>query len=261
MRHYRDTIYYDDLNKDDFGDTKISLTELPKNYKYINSSISSSLIDFVLYRLIARPIAYLYNKIKFHQRIYGKLKLLKVSGGYFIYSNHTAYGLDAFTPNIISLFKKNYIVVGKDTASLTKILPLLRSLGAIPLSDRYSDMIKCIDTINKRSKFNSITIYPEAHIWPYYNDIRPFDSISFKYPVKLNKPIFCLTNCYQKRLFGKRPKVRTFIDGPYYPREDLGVRENAQYLRDIAYNKMKERCNKYSTFEYFNYVKKENSCK
>ena len=259
MRRYKDTIYYDDLISDDFGATNFDFNELPKNYKYITSNIFSSFIDFVLYRIIARPIAYLYNKIKFHQHIYGKLKLLKVRGGYFIYSNHTAYGLDAFTPNIISLFKKNYIVVGKDTASLTKLLPLLRSLGAIPLSDKYSDMIKCIETINKRSKFNSITIYPEAHIWPYYNDIRPFDSISFKYPAKLNKPIFFLTNCYQKRLIGKRPKVKTFIDGPYYPKEDLSVRDNAIYLRNIAYNKMKERCQQYSTFEYFNYVKKDES--
>jgi len=261
MRHYDDTIYYSDLENDDFGQNNITLKDLPKHYKYINNNIFSLLIDFVIYRIVARPIAYLYNKLRFHQKIINKKVLKKSRGGYFLYSNHTGYGLDAFTPNILGSIRKNYIVVGEETASLRKILPLLKSLGALPLSSEPTHMKQLLKAMGRRSNHNSITIFPEAHIWPYYNKIRKFPYTSFKYPVKFNKPVFTITNCYKKRLFGKRPRVLTFVDGPFLPDKSLPNNEAAIKLRDQAYNIMNERATKYSTYEYYNYEYVENSKK
>ena len=99
----------------------------------------------------------------------------------------------------------------------------------------------------------SITIFPEAHIWPYYTKIRPFKNVSFKYPIEYNTPVFCVTNTYQKR--GKnKVRITTYIDGPFFIDEKLSKKENQQKLCDEVYNKMVER-SKLSNYEYIEYRK------
>ena len=73
----------------------------------------------------------------------------------------------------------------------------------------------------------------------------------------MNKPIFVLTNCYQKRRFSKKPKILTYVDGPFYPNPDLGKKKAAKELRDIAYTTMCERAAIHSTYEYIRYIKEE----
>ena len=105
---------------------------------------------------------------------------------------------------------------------------------------------------------NSITIYPEAHIWPYYTKIRPFKAVSFKYPAKLNAPVYSITNTYQS--YGKKHKkiqLVSYVDGPFYPDEKLTLKERQQDLRDRVYNKMVER-SKNNNIEHIKYIKKEN---
>ena len=58
-------------------------------------------------------------------------------------------------------------------------------------------MVKCINHHINDGKF--VTIYPEAHIWPYYTGIRDYEAVSFGYPCYTNTPSFTITNCYQKR--------------------------------------------------------------
>ena len=54
-------------------------------------------------------------------------------------------------------------------------------------------------------------------------------------------PVFCLTNTYQKRRFSKRPRIVTYIDGPFYPDGTLSMKQQKQKLRDEVYERMKER--------------------
>ena len=101
----------------------------------------------------------------------------------------------------------------------------------------------------------SITIYPEAHIWPYYTKIRPFKDVSFKYPVQLNAPAYCFTNTYQS--YGKnndKIKIVTYIDGPFYPNKELPPKQSQKELRDRIYNCMVER-SKNSNIEHIKYIK------
>ena len=103
----------------------------------------------------------------------------------------------------------------------------------------------------------SVTIYPEAHIWPYYIGIRPFKEVSFQYPVKLNCPVYALTNTYHERK-GKPGKVDiiTYIDGPFYPDNGLKPKERQKKLRNQVYESMVNR-SKESTYEAVIYRKKE----
>ena len=135
---------------------------------------------------------------------------------------------------------------------------VVEMLGAIPIPGNKEAMKNFLDVIKLRIKQgNSITIFPEAHIWPYYTKIRPFKNVSFKYPVQLDVPAFCVTNTYQS--YGKnKDKVRvvSYIDGPIFPDENCNtMKEKQQNLRDKVYNKMVER-SKMSNVEVVKYVKK-----
>lgn len=111
--------------------------------------------------------------------------------------------------------------------------------------------------IEKRIKEGaSITIYPEAHVWPYYTKIRNFSHVSMKFPTITNAPVFAVTNCFQKRKLIKTPKIITYIDGPFYPDSTLSVNENAIALKEKVYYAMVKRCEENSTYSYHNYVLK-----
>lgn len=255
---YQEIIYYTDELTDDFGNKPKKNHPLPKKYKYMTTSFLSRFFTSIIYQIMLQPLAYVYVKLRFHQKFKNKHALKEVKNGYFIYINHTALAADAFIPNILSFKKKNYIITGKQTSSMTLILPLLRSIGSLPLSDNMNQKKQLQKTIQTRFKQkSSITIYPEAHVWPYYTDIRPFTEESFKYAVKLNAPVFSVTNCYQKRKFRKKPKIVSYIDGPFYQKDELSINENAKYLRDTVYSTMKKRANTYSTYSYFKYEKVE----
>ena len=131
-------------------------------------------------------------------------------------------------------------------------------LGAIPIPSDIKAMKNFLATIEEKIKNkNSITIYPEAHIWPYYTKIRQFKAVSFKYPVKLNAPAYCITNTYQR--YGRhnnKIQLVSYVDGPFYPNEELTLKERQQDLRDRVYEKMVER-SKNNNVEHIKYVKIE----
>ena len=154
--------------------------------------------------------------------------------------------------------KRNYFIVNPENVSMKFLGNVVEMLGAIPIPDNKEAMKNFLDTIKLRiKKENSITIFPEAHIWPYYTKIRPFKNVSFKYPVQLDVPAFCVTNTYQS--CGKNnDKVRlvSYIDGPFFPDECCNsMKEKQQNLRDKIYNQMVER-SKMSNVEVIKYVKK-----
>lgn len=131
-------------------------------------------------------------------------------------------------------------------------------LGALPVPDNKQAAKNFLNKITKVIEDkHSITIYPEAHIWPYYTKIRPFKSVSFKYPAKLNSPVFCITNTY-KQYKNKKNKVQivTYIDGPFLPNNELELKENQEELRNKVYDTMVQR-SKNSNIEYIKYIKEE----
>ena len=99
-------------------------------------------------------------------------------------------------------------------------------------------------------------IYPEAHIWPYYNRIRPFGADSFRYPVRYGCPVYCTTTTFQQKKLGKTPRVTVYVDGPFYPDKNLHPREQEKALRDTVYEIMCERA-KNSTYSPIDYIRRE----
>lgn len=250
----REVIYYKDELNDEFSTAKIEAKKIDKNYEYEHSFLWEA-CSYLLQNIFSMPIKIGYSKIKFRLKYIGREKLKKYKNtGYFIYANHTQPFADTFIPSVANYPKRNFLIVNPANVSIKYAEHIIEMLGAIPTPDDKTAAKNFLQTIEKRIKQKySVTIYPEAHIWPYYTKIRPFKDVSFKYPVELNVPVFSLTNTYQS--YGKNKiKIVSYIDGPFFAKNELNKKEKQKDLRNIIYETMKER-SKNSNVEYIKYVK------
>lgn len=248
-------IYYQDELNDEFSKAKITPRIIDENYKYEHNNFGWDFASFVLQNIISMPIKILYGKIKLRQKYIGKEKLKEYKKeGYFVYVNHTQEFADVFIPSLPIYPKRNFFIVNPENVSMKFLGNIVQMLGAIPIPNSKNAMKNFMNSINKKiEKGYSITIYPEAHIWPFYTKIRPFKSVSFKYPVQMNKPTFCMTNTYQK-VGENKFRLVTYIDGPFFTDKEKTIKEQQQDLRDKVYNTMVER-SKNSNFEKIIYKK------
>lgn len=251
-------IYYQDELNDEFSIAKILPRKIDENYKYKHGMLWNA-GSYLLQNVFSMPIKVLYSKLKFRIQYVGreKLKLYK-NQGYFIYANHTQPFADTFLPSVANYPKRNFLIVNPVNISLKGTGTLIEMLGALPVPGNKTAMKNFLEVIEEKIKNkSSITIYPEAHIWPYYTKIRPFKDVSFKYPIELNAPTFCMTNTYQA--YGKKKnkiKIVTYIDGPFFANTSLNKKQQQKDLRDKVYSSMVER-SKNSNIEYIKYIKSD----
>ena len=251
-------IYYEDELNDEFSGTYIKPIKIDENYKYLHKNPIWNICSYILQNIISMPIKLLYSKIKFRIKYVGKEKIKPYKKqGYFIYVNHTQNFADTFIPSNPIYPKRNFFIVNPENVSMKFLGNIVQMLGALPLPDNKKAMANFQETIKQKiEKGYAITIYPEAHIWPYYTKIRPFKDVSFTYPSKLFVPVFCMTNTYQMRGKNKdKIQIVTYIDGPFFSNEGLALKERKEDLRNKVYNTMVER-SKNSNIEHIEYIRK-----
>lgn len=252
------SVYYTDERTDEFADDNIVPKVIDENYCYVNDRMWWKVLRFISYRLVAMPIAYLYCKIALHSTFRNRSVLKQAKGkGCFVYGNHTQQIGDPFIPNLALFPRSVYVIVHPNNVSMPVLGRITPYLGALPLPSNLKAMRHFREAIRTRIQQNNvIVIYPEAHIWPFYTGIRDFPATSMKYPVELDVPSFAMTTTYRKRRFGKKPRTVTYLDGPFYPDQNLPPRARAQALRDQIYGAMVARSRE-SDCEYIRYIKKE----
>lgn len=250
--------YYSDELNDDFAGTNIKRKPLPPDYVFLNKGLKRRFLRLIFYHCLIRPFTFIYNKIV--KRIkYVNKKCFKgyKKRGAFMYGNHTAMMVDAFNPSYLAFPRPADVIINADATSITGIAWLLKAIGGLPIPEGFHAMARFNAAVKEAyEKKHWIAIYPEAHIWPYYTGIRPFKDVSFSYPVKLGAPVFCFTNTYQKRRFGKRPKIVTYVDGPFFADASLPLHERKTDLRNRVYDRMCERA-KNSNVEMIKYIRSE----
>ena len=258
MAKQKKTIYYTDELNDDFAKPlKVKQRVISGDYKYLfGKNPFKHVLSFILYRLLATPLVLLYMKLFKGLKIKNRKAVKKIKGGYFVYVNHTQYLADAFTPTLVNFPKRAKVLVHPNAVSIPCISGLVAMLGAMPVPSDISatrNLLAAMKTLlNKKHAF---VIYPEAHIWPYYNDIRPFNASSFYYPIKFGVPAVAYTVTYRRRKIFKNlsPLITVTVGEPVFPDEFTTKKE----LRDRIYGFMKETVKKEDSYEYIKYVKKD----
>ncbi len=243
--------------KDDFENEKFNNAQLPNGYKWVKNSFAAKVISAVVYSL-AVAISNVYLRLFLHMRIIGKSKLKSTKSGCFIYGNHTQPVGDVFIPAHCALPKRIYTLVSTANYGIPVVRKILPYLGALPISGDRHGLVELTKAIKYRiGNGNAVVIYPEAHVWEYYTDIRPFGASSFKFPSKLSVPSFSMTATYTKSKLFKKPLMTVYIDGPFFAEGDSD-KEKAENLKNTIYNTMKQRsqCSNYSYIRYIPKVEK-----
>jgi len=253
-------IYYSDELNDEFSEMQIKAIPIDQNYDYGQSGLWWNFQRFFWYRIFSMPIAWLWLKLTYRHKIVNRHVLKKCpKGPIFLFANHTNPIADALIPTFVAFPKGVYVIVHANNVSIPGLGLKTRILGALPLPDNLGATKNFMEIVKRRvAEKQAICIYPEAHIWPYYTKIRPFLDVSFRYPIQFKTPVYCFTNTYQKRRFSNKPKMVTYVDGPFYADESLGSKEARLDLRNRVYEAMKARSLN-SNLELIQYIKKENS--
>lgn len=253
-------IYYTDELNDEFSEAQITPRVIDGSYSYSHSSFRAKAARVWWYHIFIKPIAWIYLKTRYHHKIVNRQALKKIGKqGFYMFGNHTNPVADALIPTMVQVRhpKDTYVIVHPNNVSMPVLGKITPALGALPLPDDMDATKNFLQTVKQTvEEGRCVMIYPEAHIWPYYTKIRPFVDSSFRYPIQSHAPVYCLTNTYQKKRFGKNPKMVTYIDGPFYPAEGLKGKEAKADLRNQVYEAMVER-SKNNNIELIRYVKKE----
>ncbi len=249
-------IYYSDELNDDFSTPDINTKPLGEDFRFIRGSLIWRACSFLLYYIAAIPLVFIINKAVYGLKINNRKALKKVSGGFFLYGNHTQYFTDATCQALLCFPKRAYIIAGADAFSIKGLRCIVQLLGAIALPDTIKGMKGFVRAINKRIDQNAaVAIYPEAHIWPYYTGIRPFGAASFQYPAKKGVPVFAYTITYRKRLIKLLPPAITiYVSDPIYPDMSKSLKERKTELRNKAYDFMCSMAEK-NQLEHIRYIK------
>ena len=241
---------------DDFEQSANQDFKLPENYKWVRTDLISKFLSGFIYGL-AEIFGGAYCKLFLHMKVIGRKNIKGMKGDFFIFGNHTQPVGDVFIPALCVLPKRIYTVVSTANYGIPIIGKVLPFLGALPIVNSLHGIKELNKAMEQRlNKKHPIVIYPEAHVWEYYTDIRPFPDTSFKFPVKFDKPSFAMTVTYRKAKFFKRPVMEVFIDGPFYPQGNT-AKDKTTNLHDQVYKAMLQR-SKNSNTEYIKYVAKDN---
>lgn len=253
----RERIYYYKSFQDDVVEAKKQDYKLKDNYKWIKNSFFYNIFASVVY-CIVKIFGMVYCKFYLHIKFENKKILKKYKKqGYFLYGNHTQPIGDVVIPAILNGRKRIYTIASTSNLGIPFIGKLLPMLGILPIPNSIGKMKFLVKAVNKRiEEKKCIVIYPEAHVWPYYTKIRPFVSNAFKYQIDTNSISFCFTTTYQKKRFGKKPKITIYIDGPFIPDKQLDKKQRQEKLMEQVINTMQDKSQN-STYEFIKYKEKK----
>ncbi|GAA3630410.1 1-acyl-sn-glycerol-3-phosphate acyltransferase [Lactobacillus hamsteri] len=248
--------YYYEKTTDDVVNSAQQDFALPDDYQILPTSLPSRIWNKIA-RILATGFGWIYSRGFLHVHVVGKEKLQQIHNqGYFVYGNHTQPMGDVFTPLTVFPIKNFYAIAGQANWGIPFIGKHLVRYGGLPVGNDIKQSIKLIKAIQTiiSDKKGVVLIYPEAHVWPYYTQIRPFDETSMHFPVSLNAPSFTATSTYRKSKLFKRPKITVYIDGPFYPNKNLSKKQAQKNLYEQIWKSLTSRA-KLSNYNYYNYEK------
>lgn len=253
-------IYYEDALNDDFAGNDIQVTPVPADFPFAIRNPFWRILECILYRLIATPLVFLIGKLGFGLKIKNRKALKALRGkGYFLYGNHTQNMMDAYTPTLAVFPRHAHIVTGPAAVSIPVVRRFVQLLGGIPLPGSVKGYRPFLEALHLRIEQKRIvTIYPEAHIWPWYTGIRPFPDSSFAYPVRENAPVVAFATTFRKRKVFKRlwPCLTVTLSEPFYPDPSLSAREAKKKLRDEVYSFLCKTAAAPDNYVYYEYREK-----
>lgn len=254
------TIYYESY-QDDVVTSKNQAAKLPVDHQWIHHNLFYRCFSQLFYYLVVViSIIYCYGWLHLRFQDLHKLHQNSKKGG-VVYCNHTQPLGDVFLPFLAAFPKRPYIICSQANLGLPIIGKLLTFAGALIIPDGKKQFHQFNQAVQYHlNQQHLIFIYPEAHVWPYFTEIRPFTATSFHYPAAFSKPSFSLTVTYQAAKYYKRPQIIVYTDGPFTVDAQLLPKQKQFQLYHQIRHTMITRSH-LSNFQYINYQKRKDFVK
>lgn len=209
-------------------------------------------------RALFATAAWCYSRLWLGVKVVGHDKLAAAADqGYVIYGNHTQPVNDAAMPLLALGPQHFYVIAAPANWGIPVIGPLLRYAGGIPVGHDLKTTRAMLTAVHQAlEQGGHLMIYPEAHVWPGYTKIRPFEATSFRFPAKEGVPVYTITTTYQGWRWNRQPKIVAYVDGPFTPPARLDTRESQQWLHDRVAAQLKERA-QLNTIEPYHYQQRK----
>lgn len=242
-------IEYEELNIED-DDNIFHMWEplefkIDSDYKYINDGIIFNMISDIIFAIIS-PILFILNKVLLGFRIEGKENLKKVKDiGKITISNHI-HPMDCTMNGLVNFPDRTYYVSLMTNFKIPVIRHLIRILYAIPIPEEISNKEKFLKEIEKAiENKKTIHIYPEAALWPYYEDLRKFKKGAFRIAVETNAPIVPIVFKFEEpkgifKLYKNKKCIFAKVLEPVYPDNTLDKNDRIEKLKEEVERAMEE---------------------
>lgn len=252
------TIYYDSF-ADDLVRSSEQDIALPADYRFVRRGFWNRLADRLVL-LGVRVFGFFYVRLWLMVRFYGRHRLWRYRrAGYFLYANHTQAVADPFITALACVGARPYGIVSAANFGIPVIGRLMPWMGALPVIPTLKGRQSLAEAVCEHiEQHHPVAIYPEAHVWNYYTHIRPFSAAAFGYPADTQVPCFAMTTVYRRPLWGKRPRIEVYIDGPFRAETGLPLREQRQRLCTTIRHALEMRATQ-SNYEYVRYEQRTNN--
>ena len=252
-------VYYKDEFNDDFGEIGLERPKLKEDYVFERKGAVKRFFATIFYYGLALPILWLVGKCAVSVKVKNRkvLKELKHKG-YIIYGNHTHW-VDAWTAQVFVARPKRTNILGySDALSIPVAKGLVKGIGLLPVENNRESLTKLTNAITHYiNKKECISIFPEAHVWPYYNGIRQFKVGSFFYPTVSKCPIVAMCTIWRKVWYSKKPKMTIYVSQPKYYDETLDQKANIEAYHDYVYEFFVKTHLEHQSVEYIKFIKEE----
>ncbi|MFD1394147.1 lysophospholipid acyltransferase family protein [Lacticaseibacillus jixianensis] len=211
-------------------------TPLPATYQWAHSGPWYRLKSAAVYHTM-KQVGRLYWYGRLHVRFVGREKLAPFRHqAYFLYGNHTQPFGDPFMPMLLAGPQRASTLGAAANLGVPVFGPLLQLGGGVILPETAAQtrrFLAYLKTLVARG--HPVAVYPEAHVWPYATQIRPFALGAFHYPVAFSCPVFAFTTTYQ------RGRTTVYVDGPFQPDRTRPAAEQRAALATQVHEAMAQR--------------------
>lgn len=191
-------------------------------FRFVNRNIFFRTCSSVIFYVIGMPVLTVASRLFLGLRIKGQQNLRYLKGGAVTVTNHV-HVLDS--PMIAcSLFPRKPLFASlKSNFEIPFIRWLVRLLGGVPIPESPKALHAFMEAMRKQLKKGRIVhFYPEASLWPRYEELRPLKNGAFHLAVKSDVPIVPMVFTFREpgKLASKLHKkqlVTLTIGKPEYP--------------------------------------------
>lgn len=256
------TKYYTDVQNDDFfaGKTYDKIV-VDQNFDYRRKSFGKRVFDFVLYYVFAKPILGFVLFVAKRTKIVGRENLKKVrKKGCMLVCNHSNI-LDAYLGGAgLLALRKNYIICSSNSVKIPVVGGLILALGGLPVPETIGASKRFFaHTRGLLESGGVISVFPEAHLWPYATFVRPFNKTCFRIAASAKACVVPVAVTYRQSKFFKngRPRAVVFVGEPIFFDRNSSREANAEKFFEKSLEFIRSKVEKSDNYCYINYIEQK----